>query len=229
MAGARFQPAGDADQPLPDGFGRGAADDAAGPRLGNSVCRGLVRADAARRARRAPDPAGGRGRCRPGGRSLHVLRERPPPDRRLPRRRHRFRSSRPRPAHAAGRRLDRQRFMARYAKTVAARGAYRLYLLGHRRGVRPARLRHDRDPLFRGCSAGAAAAGGGGRPVHRARRDRPHRPAWRAGVHQHPGQPAAVPFQGHDPAADFLRRLVDHRAVPGRRVPAGNHPAQPVP
>ncbi len=33
----------------------------------------------------------------------------------------------------------------------------------------------------------------------------------RAGVHQHPGQPATVPLQGHDLAADQLWRIVHHR------------------
>ena len=112
-------------------------------------------------------------------------------------------------------------------KMHAARGAHRLHLLGHRRGVRAAGLRAwsccstsrscvavlvrlvDEENLF----TVLAATG-------------PRRAVRRAGVRQHPRQPAAVPVEGHDAAAGQLRRLVDHRPVLPRRPAAGDHPAQ---
>ncbi|KAJ8138073.1 hypothetical protein OY671_008714, partial [Metschnikowia pulcherrima] len=77
-----------------------------------------------------------------------------------------------------------------------------------------------------GCRARADAAGGRGRPVHRAGRRRADRAACRAGVHQHPRQPATVPVQGHDAAAHQLWRFVHHRPVARGRLPARHYPPE---
>jgi cell division protein FtsW len=128
-------------------------------------------------------------------------------------RRHRVRSGRPGPAHPAGGRLDRVGLWLGTRK-LPARSAYRLYLFGDRRGIRPACLRGDRaalsgivvrvlvrlleeEDLFTVLAAAGLIAQFGGQAFINILVNL-----------------QLFPVQGHDPAADQLWRIVDHRAVP---------------
>src|SRR5690606_8464654 len=122
----------------------------------------------------------------------------------------------------------RHRAVARHAEDDPAGSPYRLRLLGDRRGIRTADLRSRGSAVPGDRGARAGTPGRGGKLVRGARSGRAGFAVCGAGVREHPGQPAAVPVQGADPAADQLWRIIHHSAVLPCRAVARDHPAQPL-
>ena len=100
----------------------------------------------------------------------------------------------------------------------AAGRPHRLHHRGGGRGVRADPLPRRHGALHDDRGALAAPAGARARSVHPARRHRARGAARAAVADQHRGRGAAAAGEGHDAAADLLRRLVADRGRAGPRA-----------
>ncbi|CAA9512619.1 MAG: Cell division protein FtsW, partial [uncultured Sphingomonas sp.] len=170
-------------------------------------------------------------RGRGGGRDragLLLLPRRDRAHRRLPVRRGRQLPGRECHADADGGRAVRHGAGRRYPQVRAAGAAYRLHLLGHRRGVRLDRLHRHCRHLPGDHRSGADQAARRGKQFCHSRRRGSGNSVRPSGTHQHGGERADRAVEGHDLAVHQLWRKLHAGAVGRHGTAARLYPAEPV-